>query len=89
MKKTLEGLWNEYLSDQCAELDTSEEKALTKKAIELHERATDLLNKEQETAVQKYVDALLEIETVFAKKAFFKGCEFAISFFLEAGNSEK
>ena len=89
MKETLERLWNEYLLDECAVIDTDEERMLAKKAVELHEKANALLNKEQEEHVEKYVDALCDIEVLFAKKAFFKGCEFAVSFLLESGNFEE
>ena len=85
LKNTLDKLWNEYFSDVCAAIDTDEERKLTKNAIELHEKANTLLSKEQEDAVEKYVDALCDIEACFVKKAFFKGCEFAFSFLLEAG----
>ncbi|MBR2311764.1 MAG: hypothetical protein IKA46_00540 [Clostridia bacterium] len=89
MKETLEKLWNEYLLDECAVIDTDEERKLTKKAAELHEKANALLNKEQQEAIEKYVDALFDIEALFAKNAFCKGCEFAVSFLLEARNLEK
>lgn len=89
MKETLEKLWNEYLLDECAVIDTDEERNLTKKAAELHEKANALLNKEQQEAIEKYVDALFDIEALFAKNAFCKGCEFAVSFLLEARNLEK
>lgn len=89
MKETLEKLWNEYLLNECAAIDTDEERALTKKTVELHEKVNVLLNKEQEEAVEKYVDALCDIEALFTKKAFFKGCEFAVSFLLEAGRFEE
>ena len=88
MKITLEKLWNEYLLEQCSAMDTDEERELTKKAVELHEQVTDLLTAEQQHAVEAYVDALCEINSLFAKKAFLKGCEFAVSFLLEAKNSE-
>ena len=80
MKETLEKLWDEYLSDECATIETEEEKILTKKAVELHEIANNLLNDAQQNAVEKYIDALCDIEALFARKAFCKGCEFAISF---------
>ena len=86
MKETLEKLWNEYLLDESAEIDTEEERELLKKTTELYEKANILLNKEQKEAVQKYIDALCDVEALFAKKAFLKGCEFAISFVLEARN---
>ena len=86
MKKTIEKLWNDYLMEECAVIDTDEERTLTKQAVELHERANALLNREQQDAVEKYVDALCEIETLFVKKAFVKGCEFGASFLLETGD---
>ncbi len=86
MKESLEKLWNEYLWEKCSEIDTNEERRLTKYAAELHEKASASLSKDQEAAVEKYVDALCDIQELFVKKAFFKGCEFAVSFLL---NSEK
>ncbi len=86
MKETLEKLWNEYLWEKCSEIDTDEERRLTKYAAELHEKASASLSKDQEAAVEKYVDALCDIQELFVKKAFFKGCKFAVSFLL---NSEK
>ncbi len=89
MKETLEKLWNEYLLDECAVIDTDEARGLTKKAAELHEKVDSFLSEEQKDAVEKYVDALCDVEALFVKKAFFKGCEFAVSFLLEASNSGK
>ena len=83
MKKTLEKLWNDYLSDECAAIDTDEERQLTKKVLRLHEKANALLSKEQQEVVEGYVDALFDAEAILVKKAFFKGCEFAVSFLLE------
>ena len=56
-----------------------------KNAAENHKIVNELLTKEQSDAIEKYVDALLEIESRFVKKAFLKGCEFAASFLIEAG----
>lgn len=89
MKEILEKLWNEYFLDECAAIDSDEERNLTKKAAELHEEANTLLNKDQRAAVEKYVDSLCNIETLFVKKAFLKGCEFAVSFLLETGKFDK
>lgn len=89
MKEAIEKLWDEYFSGECAEIDTDEERNLTKKTVELHEKAKTLLNKEQEEAVKKYVDSLCDIEALFAKKAFLKGCEFSVSFLFGAGISGK
>lgn len=88
MKQTLEKLWNDYLLEECAAIDTEEERRLTKQAAELHEKANNLLNKDQQAAVEKYVDALCDIEALFVKKAFCKGCEFSVSFLLETRNLE-
>lgn len=89
MKKTFEKLWNEYLWDECSVIDTDEERQITKKTAELQEKANALLNKEQQDAVEKYVEAVYDGETLFVKKAFFKGCEFAVSFLLETRILEK
>lgn len=86
MKEALEKLWNEYLVDECAAFDTDDERNLTKKTAELHDAANYLLNKEQKIAVAKYVDALCDIDALFAKKAFLKGCEFTLYFLFEAGD---
>ena len=85
MKETLEKLWNDYLLDECAAIDSEEERALLKHALEKYEAAHDLLTKEQCEAIEAYVDALSEIDSLFARKAFLKGCEFATSFLIEAG----
>lgn len=89
MKKTLEKLWHEYLSDECAVIDMEEERALSKKAVELHEKASAFLNREQEEAVEKYIEAICDIESCYVKKAFIKGCEFGVLFLLEAGDFGK
>lgn len=86
MKKTLEKLWSEYLAEKCAAIDTEEERALANEAVEKHKIANDLLTKKQRDAIEKYIDVLCEIQSSFVKKAFFKGCEFATSFLIEAGN---
>ena len=89
MKETLEKLWNEYLIDEGAVINTAEERNLTKEAVELHKKVNLLLNEDQKCAVEKYIDVLLDIEALFVKKAFVKGCEFSISFLLESGNFKK
>lgn len=84
MKETIGKLWDDYLLDECAAINTDEERELTKNALALHEKADLLLNQEQRDSVEKYVDALRDIEAQFVKKAFLKGCEFAVSFLLES-----
>ena len=89
MNQILENLWNDYLMEKCAVIDTEEERELNKTAAELHEKTSALLNEEQNAALELYIDALLDSESLFVKRAFFKGCEFAVSFILEAGNYKK
>ena len=84
MKETLEKLWEEYFSEKCAVIDTDEERCLTTKAVEQHKRANLLLDEQQKDAVEQYVDTLCDIQAHFVQKAFLKGCEFALSFLLEA-----
>ena len=86
MKETLEKLWDDYFLDECALVDTDEERTLTKKTLELHEKADFLLDKEQRDAVEKYIDALCDLQSLFSRKAFLKGCEFSTSFLLEIEN---
>ncbi len=85
MKGKNEGIWKEYFMDECAVMETDEERRLAKTAADLHERAVALLNGEQEEAVSKYIEALYGVEAAFAEKAFLKGCRFAFSFLMEAG----
>ena len=86
MKETLENLWDEYLYST---VDMDRECQLTQKNIELKEKAMALLDNTQRAAVEAYVDAIYDIETVLIKKAFVKGCEFTASFLLEAGDLKK
>ena len=88
MNKILEKLWNEHYAEECATLQTKEEKALIKKTAELREALDDLLTKEQIAAIEKYIELLYEIQGFFTKKAFLTGCKFAASFFLEIANFE-
>ena len=89
MKNTLEKLWSEYLSSECAVIDTDDERMLTRRAAELHKKANELLSKEQNDAVEEFVDALFDVNAIFTKKAFLKGCEFAVGFLLESGGFGK
>ncbi len=80
MKEILENLWSEYLAKKCAVIETAEERAAIKKTDELHKKAKELLTQEQNITLNKYVEALYDSQGLFVKKAFFKGCEFAVSF---------
>ena len=89
MKTTLERLWNEYLEDECAVIETEEEREKTKKVSELHKKIDDLLNDDQKAILEEYADDLHALDALFSKKAFIKGCGFAFSFVIEAGNYGK
>ena len=89
MEQILEKLWNQYFFEQCAAIETEEERDLIKKASMLHEKANTLINREQEDAVENYLNALHENESIFLKKAFFKGVRFAFSLLLETELLEK
>ena len=80
MKKVFENLWNEYFYDVCSSIDTEEEKALIKKAGEMHKEVTDMLSNTQNDAIEKYIEFLYEIQSFCIKKAFFKGCQFSAAF---------
>ena len=86
MKETIERLWDEYFYEECAVIDTEEERVLIRKSAEMHKNVNELLTEEQGFAFEKYIETLYEIQGSSVKKAFLKGCEFAISFLLEAGN---
>ena len=89
MKETLEKLWDEYLIDEGTKITTKEERKLTEKTEKIYEKLNALLNSEQKDTLEKYVDSLCEAEALFIKQAFLKGCEFTLSFILEAGNFKK
>ena len=84
MKTLFEKLWNDYVVDECAILKTAEEKELAAKAAALHEQANAMLAEEQRAAVEQYLDALCDLDAIFARKAFVRGCEFAAAFLREA-----
>ncbi len=85
MKEILEKLWNEYLWSECNEIDTAEERELIKKAELLHEKVNAMLDQDQQKAMEDYINTLCAIDSLFHKKAFYRGCEFAVAFLLEIG----
>ena len=89
MMKTIEKLWHEYFAEECAWIDTEEERTLAKKAAQMREKAVERLSKEQCDVMEQYVEILYEMQAFLSKKAFCKGCEFALSFLLEAGSFKK
>lgn len=86
MKETLEKLWDEYFAEICSGIDTEAERALIKKVSEMNKKTKELLTSEQSDVMEAYIEAVYQMQGSFVKKAFFKGCEFAMSFFFEAWN---
>ena len=72
MKETLERLWNEYFAEECAVMNTKEERVFVKKAVEMHKTANELLTEEQSEAIEKYIEALYEIQGFLSKKHFLR-----------------
>ena len=83
--KIMDKLWSNYLSEECARVETEEGKRLAMAAIRLHEEASSTLTEEQVQAMEKYVDAICDTEESVVKEAFFKGCAFTFSFLLRLG----
>ena len=86
MKKTIEKLWEEYYCEVCGVIETEEERALIKRAAEMHQRVSEQLTKEQNDILEPYLELLYEMHSFCGKKGFFTGCEFATGFLLEAIN---
>ena len=85
MKKTMEKLWEEYFCEACAFMETEEEKALLQKAAKMHQRVSEQLTVEQNAILEQYLEILYEMQSFSGKRGFYKGCEFATCFLLEAG----
>ena len=89
MKETIKKLWREYLADENAAIKDERERKLTERAGKLHDDLAVLLSKENYGAVEGYLEVLNELTILTEEKAFLKGCEFAVSFLLDAGNFGK
>ena len=85
MKDVLNRVWHEYFSDECLRVDTDEERRLLGCAADASEELNRLLTAEDRRAVERYADAIYAMQDVLIKKAFFKGCEFAVTFVIEFG----
>ena len=83
---TIERLWNEYFSEECAQINTQQEKELIKKIVKMQESVNQSLSNEHNELIQNYIELLYDIQALFVKKAFFKGCEFSASFFYTIKN---
>ena len=87
MKNAMNKLWDEYFNEECAVIDTDEERAILRTVIESEEAACASLTQEQRERVEEYAEAIYKGEGAHVKKAFFKGCEFAASFLVSLGIS--
>ena len=76
MNKILETLWKEHYAEECATLESKEERALAKKAVNMHNEFNEFWNEE---SLEKYIEALCEIHSLQAQKAFLKGCALAVA----------
>lgn len=81
--KILEKLWYDLFEEECAVIDTDEERLLAKEATVSHKLASEQLTEEQSRAVENYVETLCAIHSSMVRKAFCKGCEVGASFLLE------
>lgn len=86
MKKLLDDLWDGYFSEECSVIDDEKERELIRRLDDLHKKMNDLMTNEQTDAVEKYIEALYDVQNTFIKKAFFKGCKFTLSFMFETTN---
>ena len=89
MGKTIENLWAECVESECSKMDTTEERVLARRVSEKRKLMDEVLDGEQRCVLDSYMDALCELNALFARKAFAKGCEFTASFLLEATDSGK
>ena len=85
----LEKLWDEHFSEECATVDTEEERELLLRAGNFHKALNESLSPEQREKVEKYIEATYEVQGIFLKKAFFLGCKFGVSFLLDSRGCEK
>ena len=79
MKDVLDRLWVEHFGEVCSKIESEAERALIRKAAELHGGLAKALDEKQNASLEKYVEVLYEIQSVFSKKAFFKGCELGVA----------
>ena len=82
MRATMEKLWVEYASQECAIMDTEEERTLAKRALESYDAAKKTLSPSQRDAIERYVDALCELQGYAVRRAFLCGGELATLFLL-------
>lgn len=84
MRKFFEKVWDEYLAEKCAAIETDEERELIKRIAERRHLLDELTTKEQKDALEGYAEALMNAQAFESKKAFIKGFSFAMSFIYES-----
>lgn len=72
MREILEKLWNEYFAEECAVIDTEEERTLIRKAAEMHQKANELLTKEQSDALENALKHYTKLKVFVLKRHFSK-----------------
>ena len=84
-----EKLWSEYFAEECSIADGREERLLLKKSAELSRALSEQLSQSEREALEKYTEAIYDMQAEFMKKAFLKGAEFTFSFLAQVGNYRK
>lgn len=84
-----EKLWSEYFAEECSIADGREERLLLKKSAELSRALSEQLSQSEREALEKYTEAIYDMQAAFMKKAFLKGAEFTFSFLAQVGNYRK
>ena len=88
MKKATEHLWWEYMAEECARIETEEEKKAMKELTRVGEELRKPLTEEQNTLLDKFAESLGSLQSCFMEKAFVKGIRFATSFLWDALKEE-
>ena len=84
MSKLLKKIWRECIIEECSILETKEEKELSKIVIRARDAMDLILNEKEKEAVDLYVDNIYKMQTIYAERAFLKGCETIFKLFVEA-----
>ena len=82
----MEKLWNEYLSEACAGIQTEAERTQMRRIVESKRAMCEHLSEEQCTTLEAYTDAVCALQDSFVKKAFFCGCKLALSLIFATGD---
>ena len=89
MNNILEKLWSEYFCEDCSAINSEEEKAIAKILAQTRNEIENLPINEFRESIENYIAFMYKAQSLALKKAFFKGCEFAISFLVEVSSLTK